>query len=133
MYSKSLLSSILLLAAVASAQDAQPVLPNANGVQAGAPPVAGASPTAPPVSGAPATGPNAPAVAPASADSRNMNSVQAVKVSNMNGSLTYSPEEIVAAPGTLVQFQFYPKVSSGREVRSERVWKRADTVIRAIP
>lgn len=36
--------------------------------------------------------------------------VQVVQVSNANGSLAYFPEEIVAAAGTMVQFQFHPKV-----------------------
>ena len=40
-------------------------------------------------------------------------SVQVVQVSNSNGSsLTYYPEQIQAAPGSMVQFQFYPKVRS---------------------
>lgn len=33
-------------------------------------------------------------------------SVQAVQVASTNGSLTFSPERIVAAPGSMVQFQF---------------------------
>ena len=36
--------------------------------------------------------------------------VQTVMVSNKNGSLIYSPNNIEAAVGSLVQFQFYPKV-----------------------
>ncbi|MCJ1232716.1 hypothetical protein MMC14_000669 [Varicellaria rhodocarpa] len=35
--------------------------------------------------------------------------VQVVKVSNKNGSLVYSPNNIEAAVGSMVQFQFYPK------------------------
>lgn len=33
-----------------------------------------------------------------------------VMVSDKSGSLTFSPEEVVAAAGELVQFHFYPKV-----------------------
>ena len=40
----------------------------------------------------------------------NMVSVQVVKVSDMNATLKYYPEEIMAEPGSMVQFQFYPKV-----------------------
>ena len=40
----------------------------------------------------------------------NLVSVQVVKVSDMNATLKYYPEEIQAEPGSLVQFQFYPKV-----------------------
>lgn len=40
----------------------------------------------------------------------NMVSVQVVQVSNMNASLKFYPEEIKAEPGSMVQFQFYPKV-----------------------
>jgi plastocyanin len=36
-------------------------------------------------------------------------SVQVVKVSDESGSLTYSPNNIQAAPGSMVQFHFYPK------------------------
>ncbi|KAF7513864.1 hypothetical protein GJ744_006478 [Endocarpon pusillum] len=36
-------------------------------------------------------------------------SVQVVQVSNMNASLKFYPEEIKAEPGSMVQFQFYPK------------------------
>jgi plastocyanin len=38
--------------------------------------------------------------------------VQIVSVSDANGSLKYYPDNIKAAPGTVVQFQFHPKVSS---------------------
>lgn len=38
--------------------------------------------------------------------------VQVVHVSDNNGSLKYFPESVVAAPGTLVEFVFYPKVCS---------------------
>lgn len=41
----------------------------------------------------------------------NMVSVQVVKVSDMNATLKFVPEEIKAEPGSMVQFQFYPKVS----------------------
>lgn len=37
--------------------------------------------------------------------------VQVVKVSNKNGNLTFAPNNITAAVGSFVQFQFYPKVS----------------------
>lgn len=36
--------------------------------------------------------------------------VQVVHVSDNNASLSYFPDNIVAAPGTLVEFVFYPKV-----------------------
>jgi plastocyanin len=42
-----------------------------------------------------------------------MVSVQVVRVSDMNSTLKYFPEEIEAQPGSMVQFQFYPKVRSG--------------------
>lgn len=35
-----------------------------------------------------------------------------VMVSDKTGSLTFSPEEVTAVPGDLVQFHFYPKVFS---------------------
>lgn len=37
--------------------------------------------------------------------------VQVVKVSNNNGDLTFTPNNITAAVGSFVQFHFYPKVS----------------------
>lgn len=37
--------------------------------------------------------------------------VQIVTVSDNNGSLAFFPDQVTAAPGSLVQFQFYPKVS----------------------
>lgn len=37
--------------------------------------------------------------------------VQVVKVSNKNGDLTFTPNNITAAVGSFVQFHFYPKVS----------------------
>lgn len=37
--------------------------------------------------------------------------VQVVKVSNKNGDLTFTPNNITAAVGSFVQFQFHPKVS----------------------
>jgi hypothetical protein len=39
-------------------------------------------------------------------------SVQVVHVSDNNGTLAYSPENIVAEPGSIVEFIFYPKVHS---------------------
>jgi hypothetical protein len=36
--------------------------------------------------------------------------VQVVSVADANGSLKYFPNKITAAPGTIVQFQFHPKV-----------------------
>jgi len=33
-----------------------------------------------------------------------------VQVGGPNGSLTFSPSNVVAQPGDLVQFQFHPKV-----------------------
>jgi hypothetical protein len=42
----------------------------------------------------------------------NLVSVQVVQVSDMNATLKYYPEEIEAEAGSLVQFQFYPKVTS---------------------
>jgi plastocyanin len=41
----------------------------------------------------------------------NLVSVQVVQVSDMNATLKYYPEDIKAEPGSMVQFQFYPKVS----------------------
>lgn len=35
-----------------------------------------------------------------------------VMVSDKTGSLTFIPEEVIAVPGDLVQFHFYPKVCS---------------------
>lgn len=40
----------------------------------------------------------------------NMVNVQVVKVSNKDADLVFDPEEITADAGSLVQFQFYPKV-----------------------
>lgn len=40
----------------------------------------------------------------------NMVSVQVVQVSDMNATLKFNPEEIKAEVGSMVQFQFYPKV-----------------------
>lgn len=37
--------------------------------------------------------------------------VQVVKVSNINGDLTFAPNNFTAAVGSFVQFHFYPKVS----------------------
>ena len=48
----------------------------------------------------------------------NLVSVQVVQVSDMNASLKYYPEEIKAEAGSMVQFQFYPKVSHS----SSRSW-----------
>jgi hypothetical protein len=45
--------------------------------------------------------------------------VQVVSVSDANASLKFYPDNIVAAPGSIVQFQFHPKVSI-----SEAVHKR---------
>ncbi len=47
---------------------------------------------------------------PASSDSAGTK-VHVVMVSNPNGDLTFSPADIKAAQGDVVQFQFYPKVS----------------------
>lgn len=41
----------------------------------------------------------------------NLVSVQVVQVSDQNATLRYYPEDIKAEPGSMVQFQFYPKVS----------------------
>jgi plastocyanin len=41
----------------------------------------------------------------------NLVSVQVVQVGDMNSALKFNPEEIKAEPGSMVQFQFYPKVS----------------------
>ncbi|MCJ1309134.1 hypothetical protein MMC25_002789 [Agyrium rufum] len=38
-----------------------------------------------------------------------MINVQVVKVSNKDGDLVFSPNNIMAPPGSMVQFQFYPK------------------------
>lgn len=40
----------------------------------------------------------------------NLVSVQVVQVSDMNATLKFYPEEIQAEAGSMVQFQFYPKV-----------------------
>jgi hypothetical protein len=42
----------------------------------------------------------------------NLVSVQVVQVSDMNATLKYYPEDIKAEAGSLVQFQFYPKVTT---------------------
>lgn len=34
-----------------------------------------------------------------------------VQVGGPNGSLVFSPENVIAAPGDLIQFQFWPKVN----------------------
>ena len=46
----------------------------------------------------------------------NLVSVQVVQVSSQNATLKYYPEEIRAQPGSMVQFQFYPKVSNSDRV-----------------
>ena len=48
---------------------------------------------------------------PATGPDGNMVSVQVVQVSDMNSTLKFFPEEIKAEAGSMVQFQFYPKVS----------------------
>lgn len=75
MYTKSIITSGLLLAAGAMAQDTSAGM------------------------GSQMAGPNG-----------NMVSVQVVQVSDMNSTLKFNPEEIRAEPGSMVQFQFYPKV-----------------------
>jgi len=37
--------------------------------------------------------------------------VQIVSVSDQNGSLKYFPDSVQAAPGSIVQFQYHPKVT----------------------
>ncbi|MCJ1361962.1 hypothetical protein MMC16_001063 [Acarospora aff. strigata] len=49
------------------------------------------------------------AAASESSPAAGMVSVQVVKVSNKNGSLTFAPNDIKATPGSMVQFHFYPK------------------------
>jgi len=44
-------------------------------------------------------------------DSSDEKTVQIVTVSDNGGDLKYFPENIQAAVGSIVQFQFYPKVS----------------------
>lgn len=44
--------------------------------------------------------------------------VQIVTVSDNNGSLAFFPEQVTAQPGSLVQFQFYPKVSSSVDLKT---------------
>lgn len=83
MVAKSLLASGLLFVAGAMA--------NNNGAT---------TPT--PAAGTPATG----------ADGK-MVMVQVVKVSDMNSTLKFDPEEITAEAGSMVQFQFFPKVCGG--------------------
>lgn len=39
-----------------------------------------------------------------------MVTVQTVKVGDMDGNLKFSPEALQADPGSMLQFQFYPKV-----------------------
>jgi hypothetical protein len=39
-------------------------------------------------------------------------SVQIVTVSDNTGALSYFPDSVVAAPGSIVEFHYYPKVSS---------------------
>jgi plastocyanin len=41
----------------------------------------------------------------------NMISVQVVQVSDLNATFRFNPEEVKAEPGSMVQFQFYPKVA----------------------
>lgn len=67
--------------------------------------VSSASPPAPVASSAPAAGLSAPA---GTVD------MHIVKVSNKKGDLTFTPNNFEAAKGSLVQFQFYPKVCRGR-------------------
>jgi plastocyanin len=61
----------------------------------------------------------------------NMVNVQVVQVGNMNGDLKFDPEEIKAEAGSMVQFQFYPKVSDGPEPGSSDHEHVANSLIRA--
>jgi plastocyanin len=61
--------------------------------------------------GAMANTPSPPSGTSMAGPDGNMVSVQVVRVSDMNATLKYYPEEIKAEPGSMVQFQFYPKVS----------------------
>ena len=54
----------------------------------------------------------APAAATGAAVPAGMVATHVIQVGGPNGSLTFSPENIKAAVGDLVQFQFYPKVCS---------------------
>lgn len=53
------------------------------------------------------------AAAPAAASTATSGQVMVhvVKVSNKKGDLTFEPSNLQAAPGSMVQFHFYPKVS----------------------
>ena len=44
--------------------------------------------------------------------------VHVVKVSNNQGSLTFEPNNLMAAAGSMVQFHFYPKVSAAKQTSS---------------
>ena len=59
------------------------------------------------------------AAASESSPAAGMVSVQVVKVSNKNGSLTFAPNDIKATPGSMVQFHFYPKVQTRCAERRE--------------
>jgi len=61
----------------------------------------------------------------------NLVSVQVVQVSDMNSTLKFRPEEIKAEPGSMVQFQFYPKVSYGSEQAFSHHEHVANSLLRA--
>jgi plastocyanin len=63
------------------------------------------------VAGAMGQTPTAGAGSNLSGPDGNLVNVQVVQVSDMNSTLKFNPEEIKAEPGSMVQFQFYPKVS----------------------
>lgn len=55
--------------------------------------------------------------------------VQVVKVSNKNGSLKFEPNNIKAEAGSMVQFQFYPKVHFHLSLL---VWRRTDKDVESL-
>jgi plastocyanin len=67
-------------------------------------------------SGSRTQGSSSPSASGVAGPDGNMVSVQVVQVSNMNATLKYYPEDIKAEPGSMVQFQFYPKVRNHRQV-----------------
>lgn len=65
-----------------------------------------------PAGSLPSTSSTAPSTAPTSKLSVPAGKIEVhrVKVSNKNGDLTFEPNNLQANPGSMVQFQFYPKV-----------------------
>lgn len=108
MHSITTLASSLLLAAGVIAQygsdSGYGVGGGSSGSDSGSS-VSSASPPASVASPPPAAGSSAPAGSTVA--------MHIVKVSNKKGDLTFTPNSLVADKGSLVQFQFYPKVCRG--------------------